>query len=489
MRPLRLDHPRARASLVTNSALSMVGLLAQGLLRFTTSWLVGRLAGGLVLGTVQSAISAASMLALLGPTSTGTAASKYLARARGMEDPVELAAVATHLQRRVVVLASLLGVVGVLFWVLYDGGGWVGGLWVGLLTAAYSGYSFTRGVQFGTGQVPRATAWDVISAVAGIAALAVALALGARGSALILPLVLSYAAYTVASWPRVGPTRPRLAPALRREIDEVILLGVTGTVASAGFLQVAMITAKGADPDGAGQFAAAMATATPASLLAISLSLALFPSLSEAWARGDRTLFRFQTNQAARVLMVVMVTILGSLALCSRLVMGTLWGPDFDAASPIFPMLVMGVLFTTVAVPSVNALVTRSRRHMRVTTAASFTGLCSGVAVWWLAPNLTAEGVALGFLVGSVVSGEIPFLAEWRVGGHRWSMLALRPPLAAAMVATGLAALHWLDVSVWWEPVAAMVFCLIWWGLSWRDLALLPWDRLRRGRGHRAEQD
>lgn len=479
MRPLRLDRPRARASLVTNSALSMVGLLAQGLLRFTTSWLVGRLAGGLVLGTVQSAISTASMLALLGPTSTGTAASKYLARARGTEDQDELVAVATHLRRRVVALASLLSVAGVLFWVLYDGGAWVDGLSVGLLTASYAGYSFTRGVQFGTGQVQRATAWDVISAVGGIAALAVALALGARGPALILPLVLSYTAYTVASWPRAGSARPVLDLALRRELDEVVLLGVTGTVASAGFLQVAMITAQGADPEGAGQFAAAMATATPASLLAISLSLALFPSLAEAWARGDRTLFKYQTNQAARVLMVIMVTVLGSLALCSRLVMGTLWGPGFDAESPIFPMLVMGVLFTTVAVPSVNALVTRSRRHMRVTTAASFTGLSTGVAVWLLAPNLTAEGVALGFLLGSVVSGEIPFIAEWRVGGHRWSVLALRPPLAAALVAIGLAILHWLDVSVWWEPVAALVFCLIWWGLSWRDLTLLPWDRLR----------
>jgi putative peptidoglycan lipid II flippase len=352
---------------------------------------------------------------------------------------------------------------------------------VGLFTAAYSGYSFTRGIQFGTGQVVRATTWDVLSAVGGIAALAAVLATGARGGVLLLPLVLSYGAYTLASWPRDVRRHAPLDPALRRELDHVIVLGVSGTLASAGFLQIAMIVAKGTDPEGAGQFAAAMATATPASLLATSLSLVLFPSLAEAWGRGDREQFADQTDRAARVLMVVMVTIFGSLALCSRLVMGLLWGEGFDADSPIFPLLVVAIMCTTVAVPAVNALMTRSRRLMQVTSGASFAGLCTGALAWWLlTPSLGAEGVALGFLLGSLVSGGVPQLAEWRVGQHRWTFHLLRLPVAVALVAALLLGTRALGLGPWWEPVSALVFCLAWWGLCWRDLRLVPVPGLRR---------
>ncbi|MGG5257962.1 lipopolysaccharide biosynthesis protein [Phycicoccus avicenniae] len=483
LRPLRLDREAPPRSLAKDSALSMVGLLAQGGLRFVTSWLVGRLAGRAVLGALQSAMSTASLLALLGPTSVGSAASKYLARARATGDRDELHAVAVHLRQRAAVLSLLLGGVGVAFWVVYDGGRWVDGLWVGLFTAAWSGYSFTRGVLFGTGQVRRATAWDLLSGIGGVVVLVVALLLGLRGPALLAPLVLSYTAYVLASWPRVARAeRTPLARPLRRELDEFVLLGITGTVASAGFLQVAMIVAKGTGPEDAGQFAASMATATPASLLAVSLSLALFPSLAESWARGDTATFLDQTDRAARVLQVVMVSILGSLAICSQLIMAFVWGPKFDPESPVLPALLVAITMTTVAVPSVNALVTRSRRLMRVTTGASFAGLCTGALVWWLLGPSSAVDVAVGFLAGSVVSGAVPLLAEWRVGRHRWGWVVLRLPLAVLLVVGAVVGQRALGLPVWAEPLTALLFVAVWWVLCRRDLALVPLGPLARFR-------
>jgi putative peptidoglycan lipid II flippase len=459
----------------------MVGLLAQGLLRFATSWLVGRFAGRAVLGTLQSAMSTGSLLALLGPTSVGSAASKYLARARATNDRAELFAVAAHLRGRAAILSFLLGALGVVFWVAYDDGTWVDGVWVGLFTAAWSGYSFTRGVLFGTGQVRRATLWDLISGVGGVLVLSAALLLGLRGAALLAPLVLSYTAYVVASWPRgIRGGHAPLARPLRRELDEFVLLGVAGTVASAGFLQIAMIVAKGTGAEDAGQFAAAMATATPASLLAVSLSLALFPSLAEAWARGHHEVFLAQADRAARVLQVVMVSILGSLAVCSRLVMEVVWGPGFDGESPVLPALLLAITMTTVAVPSVNALVTRSRRLMWVTTGASFAGLCTGALVWWLRGPTSADDVALGFLAGSVISGAVPVLAEWRVGRHRWRWFVLRLPLAVLLVVGIVVVQRALELPVWAEPVAALLFCAVWWTLCRRDVAMIPLSRLRQ---------
>ena len=109
-----------------------------------------------------------------------------------------------------------------------------------------------------------------------------------------------------------------LPAGLRSELDQVVLLGVAGSVASSGFLQISMIVAKNLDAAEAGQFAAALTTATPASLPAASLSLVLFPALAAAWGRGDKALFRPQPDQAKRALALAMLTVLGSLSLGSR---------------------------------------------------------------------------------------------------------------------------------------------------------------------------
>ena len=482
LHPLHLGGP-TRQTLAQRGALSAVGLFAQGMLRFATSWLIGRVAGKVVLGTVQAAISTASLLALMWPTTTGSAASKYLARARGSGDDEELHAVAAHFRRRALQSGLLLAAVAVPFWVYYDHGRWRDGVYVAIFTAAYAGYSFSRGVQFGTGQVARATTWDIISALTGLMALTLALAAGVRGVALVLPLALSYGAYTVAGWPRGVRTSALLDPALRREMDNVVALGVAGTLANAGFLQIAMIVARAIDPLQAGQFAAAMVTATPASMLAASLSLVLFPALAEAWGRGDKRLFRAQTDQATRVLVLVMVSLFGGIILCSRLIMTVLWGKEFDPNSLILPLLVFAIMLTNVAVASVNALATRSQRAMMLTSGASMAGLAVGATVWWLVtPVLGVTGVAVGFLLGSAVSASAPLLAEWWVGRHSWLSLAVRGLAGAALLVALFVAERRLDIPLWWEPVVAALFCLVWWCVSYRDLRLLPLPPSVKGR-------
>ena len=482
LRPLRIDTP-PQHTLAQRGALSTLGLMAQGVLRFATSWLVGRIAGKVALGTVQAAISTGTLLALMWPTTTGSAASKYLARARGAGNDEELHAVAAHFRRRAVQSGLLLGLVAVPFWVLYDDGTPLEGLFVGAFTAAYAGYSFIRGVQFGTGQVGRATTWEGVSAVTGLLALAVALLAGVRGPALLVTLTASYAVYAVAGWPRGVRHQAVLAPELRREMDHFVLVGVAGTLASAGFLQIAMVVARGLDRADAGQFAAAMATATPASMLAASLSLVLFPTLAETWGRGDLSAFRAQVDGATRGLVLLMVSVFGAIVICSRLVMTILWGQRFEPSSLVLPVLVFAIMSTNLAVAAVNALSTRSRRTMQVTSAASFAGLVIGAGFWWLwAGRLGIDGVAFGYLAGSLVAAAVPLVTEWRLGGHRWGGLLTRVLAGYGLLAALVAADRLLQPPLAVEPLVALAFVGLWWFIGRHDLRLLPLPpRLRRG--------
>ncbi|MFI7674926.1 lipopolysaccharide biosynthesis protein [Actinophytocola sp. NPDC049390] len=479
LRPVRLDRP-VSTSLARGGVYSTAGLIAQGLLRFATSLLVGHLAGKTVLGEVASAIAMSLTLALLWPTTTGSAASMFLARARGADKPEELRSTAAHLRMRTMQTGLLLGAVAIPLWVLVDGGSWQGALSVAALTIAYSGYSFTRGVQFGAGQVLRATMWDLTSVVLGLGCLVILLLAGVRSTALVIPLVITYGLYTLAGWPYGAGGRA--GRARRRELDGFVVLGAIGSLASTGFLQLSQVTAKLAAGDAeAGQYASAIALATPASLLAASLTLVLLPSLSEAFGRGDMAAFRARTNTATRGLAVTMVAIFCSIMVCSRLIVSVVWGSEFAGAQKLLPVLVMAVLATNLCVASVNALNTRSRRGMLINTASSLVGMTVGVVVWLvLAPRLGTYGVAIGYLCGTVTIAAVPITWVWRKDGHRWSLVFVKVALGVA-VATGMVvAQHVAGLPLYLDPVFALGFLAIWWLLNRADVARLPIPGLRR---------
>lgn len=478
-RPVRLDEPVA-TSLARGGVYSTVGLVAQGVLRFATSFLVGHVAGKSVLGEVASAIAMSLILALLWPTTTGSAASMFVARARGAGTPDVARSTVGHLRMRAVQTGVLLGAASLYLWVVVDGGSWTGALSVAALTIAYSGYSFTRGVQFGAGQVRRATLWDVTSVLLGLVCLVALLVAGVRSTALVLPLVLTYGVYTLAGWPYGARGRPDRAG--RRELDGFVVIGAVGTLASAGFLQLSQVAAKlVAGDEDAGQYASAIALATPASMLAVALSLVLLPSLSEARGREDHEAVRVQTDRASRGLAVAMVAIFGSIMVCSRLIVGVIWGPSFAGAEKLLAVLVVAVLFTNLCVACVNALNSRGRWGIAVTAAANLLGMLVGVAVWLVfAPRLGLTGVAVGYLCGTLVLASIPIGVVWRRDGHRWGLVYGKVAVGVAVAAAIVVVEHLARLPLLLDPVFVVGFLATWWLLNRAEVAKLPIPGLRR---------
>lgn len=476
--PVRLDDPTP-TSLTRGGALAVAGLVAQGVLRFATSWLVGRLAGQGELGIVASAIAAATILALLWPTSTGSAASKFLARSRGAGSIEQTQSTAAHLCRRMVMTVLLLAAAAIPVWVYLDGGSVPGALAVALLTIGYSGYSFTRGVQFGTGQTARATGWDVLCVVLGLATLTLMLVSGVRGVALVLPLAVAYGVYAVAGWPFGGRGRPERTQ--RRELDGFVALGAVGSLASAGFLQLSQIVARLVSGDaGAGEYAAALALATPASMLAVSLTLVLLPALSETLGRSDDEAFRARTDRANRSLTVVVVVVFGVIVLCSRLLIGVVWGDDYAGAAPVLAILAVAVLCTNLGVVAVNALTARSQRGMAVNVAASVVGMAVGTVTWLVAaPTLGGVGVAFGYFTGTFVIAAIPIAVAWRSGGHRWAGLYGKVAAALTLLVLLRETQERMAVPVMLDPLLALLFVGLWVLVNRADVARLP--RPRRG--------
>lgn len=467
-RPVRLD-TQSTTSIVHRGALGMAGVLLQGASRFLTNLFIGRIGGPVVLGTVASAVSTAQLLSLLWPTSTGSAASKFVARARGKQDFEEASAVAAHLGRRTLQATLLLAFAAVPAWMALDRGDLIGGLWVAILVIGYSGYSFTRGLHFGSAQVPRATKWDLVTSGLGITGVLVSLHFGARGLVLLMPLAAASLIFTAACWP--WKARGPIAPGLRREIDVFVALSAAGTLASAGFLQLSMITARLVGGAGdAGQYAAALALATPLSIIAQSLSLVLYPSMSEAFGRGDHNGVRRQTDQATRFLAVVMVPAFGSLALCSHLLISLVWGARFVHAGTLLPIILAAVLSTTLGVPSVNSLMSRSQDGVFIGVSASVLGLVIGATTWVLAaPQLGVLGVAIGYLAGTFTIAGVALISTWRREQQRWRGLILRLATAVAMLVGFHTLQRTLTLNHWFDPAFAVAFSFAWFAMSRAD--------------------
>lgn len=484
-RPLMLQRVRldsaTTVSMARRGVLSTVGVVVQGVTRFITNVLIGRIGGPTVLGSVASAISTAQLFALLWPTTTGSAASKFIAQARGKGAPAEAAAVAAHLAKRTIQSGLALSILSVPVWTLIDHGGLAGAGTVAALIIGYSGYSFTRGLQFGAGQVPRATAWDLATSALGMMGVLALLIVGVRGIMVVLPLAAAYVLFALAGWPWGVHGRP--APALRREIDGFVALGVVGTVASAGFLQLSMIVARLSDgAASAGQYAAALTLATPASLFAMSFSLVLFPSMAEAWGRGDVEGFNRQTDRATRALVMTMTAVFGSMALCSPLIVSVVWGQRYSHAATLLPILLLAVLANTIGVACTNALTSRSHRGMVTSTVASLIGMAVGALSWAvLAPEWGTLGVAIGYLCGTMVIAAIPIVIVWRRDGHRWAGLALRLAAGLTLIVALLIAERTFSTSLWLEPVIALAFVGGWLVLMGEDAkAILALARRHR---------
>lgn len=445
--------------MVTRGGLALLGVTLQGGVRFLTSFLVGRLTSPASLAVVSSGISLANILSLTWPTSTGGAASRFIARARGEGGNPE--AVARFLGVRSLQAIVVLGLSSIPLWVLI--GGDVGQSWViALLVAGYSGYAFARGVHFGAGQSSRQIKWDLVTSTLGVAGLLGMLLAGASPIYVLVPLGLAYLAYSCACWP--WGARGEVNSDLRRELDSFVAWASLGTLASAGFVQFAMVTAVVvAGRHEAGMFAAAMALAAPAAMIANSLSMVLFPSMAEALGRGDHRGMENQLDRSTALLGVLVVAIFGVLVVGARPLVHIVWGHAYAPTAALIPALLVPGLLRSLAAPSQGAISTAGRGGVVYSSMASVAGFMIGATVWWKMPaDWGVEGVALGYALGTAVIAVAIYVKAWRDHGQHWGRASVRW-CGAILLMTGLnVLLQRAELPLAYDAALAVCFVAIW---------------------------
>jgi O-antigen/teichoic acid export membrane protein len=387
--------------------------------------------------------------------------------ARSRQDREEQAAVGAFTARSAAAAMAGLAVLATVWAAFSLHLPWHYALSAGMLLIALSAYNFVRGVRTGNNQFVTTTAWDAISSFVSLTALVLVL-LGGWTPWLLGPLILGYLLYALPAWPRRSATV--LEPQLRREILMFTAWTSVHLLTSTGLLQLSVLIGRTIDTNHAhGLYAAAVALATPASMLSGSMLTALSPSIARMYGAGDTEGLRARVDRIMRIMVTVFLPVFAVGIFWADTLLFLVYGPDYSAGGPLLVLLFAAVSFT-----SFNAANSRLSGTVswgvKVLALANGLGLAVGVGTMYaLAPSLGVSASAVGYLVGTALAAGIPLVVVWRLDGMQWTGLVARIVAGYGLVLGGLAVLS--GEPAWWRSAAVTAaFLTIWTALSWRDL-------------------
>ena len=378
-------------SVLSRAVLGTAGMVVQGIARFVYTLAIGRIAGPESLGEISALLSLAVYASLFWPAAAGVAASRYLPVPR-------LSGPATGVLKRsfgwsVVVLgvASLVAA-----WMLGSDVAQIIG--AAALVVSYSGYVFVRGVLMGEDRIARAAIVDTITSLLAITAL-VGVLLCNWNWALLLPLALSYAVFTLVSWPR--GVAPAAQASVRREVllftrDSAIALLATG-----GLLPATMVFVRAFEPASvAGLFAAGLSLATPANLVAQAVNQVLVPHFARM-QEGPSAALRASQLRVLLVTGAGFVVVFGLLIVLSPWILHVFYGESYVGGTLAMQMLlvVVGAMSVMSAPGAYLVAVGRQRLYAKIWLVATIAGT---IVMAVGSPILGQWGAIAGFMLGGI---------------------------------------------------------------------------------------
>jgi putative peptidoglycan lipid II flippase len=317
--------------------------------------------------------------------------------------------------------------------------------------------------------VRRAVFWDITTSVTSVVLSVIALALHLDVATLLLCAAANYGMFAAFTWPTI-----RSVPVIRStavEVDKFTLYAVIGTAANTGLLQLCVLVSGAVGgATGAGQFSAAFVLATPMTLFSTGIRMVLFPRLAHAVGREDVKGLRAIADRATRIFTVIMVPAFGAVIILRFVIVDTVWGPSFSETAQILPIMLFALLATCLAIPSVNVITSESSGGAGL--SAIFTGIGAiACCLSWILfiPLWKLQGVAAGYLVGTVISSVIPYVVTWRRTHQTWLANSVRIGAGVLLITLIMVIQQRRHTSPWMDVGFAIVFLIIWAAVCFRD--------------------
>lgn len=426
-----------------------VALVVQGGLRFGYAISVARVLGPSEYARFAVVLAIATVFSILWPAPAGAAFAKFVSRERGRGEAILVPAAARHLIRREVQFLAI-GSLSVILFAMSRGIVPLDAVAGALLCVGIAGQGFGRGVHMSLKRTGREAALQISCGALALLSFHALMLAGIHPSPLIsiLGLALPFLVYSFVSMPRLDRSGTSDS-ALSREIDRFVVIAAFGSIASAGVIQLSIIVSAWLQNDRqAGQYAAAVSLALPLMLVPAALNMVLYPRMAAYSESRDAEHLRELRSQVTRVLAVVALVACISSGVLLPILAPAILGADFAGAVAPASILVLAVLATSVAMPSVIVMSTRTNRAALSMSIGAWVGLLVTCGSW----SLSADGptaIAVGYLAGTWTTGTIAVTSADRFTGRTTlpAWLGGSVGMASAMVigspALGLGRTEW----------------------------------------------
>lgn len=440
----------------------MAARIAPGASTFLISLFIGRLGGAALLGLTQTITATAALASLLYPTPAGTNASRSISSSNAREDHVRAGEIARYLANRVLLASLILTIAVVTYTFIFHRPGIDVILVSGLMVVSVSLRAFTEGLHFGGGESQRLAAWSSAIAVLSLLTTTVLLLIGIRSVWVITPLVALNFVFVAFSWP--GRTRKLRDRAVRTDISRFIRFAVMGTLASAGFTQLAVLLA--ASVNGltyAGTYAASNTLTAPITMLASALGSVLFPALAAAHASGGLAELGSRLHRSTSLLATMILYACIPMLLLAAPIVHLLWGTPFADTAWIMLFSVPAVAVGAIASPAVSAITSESNRGMAISAISSAAGAAVGVIVWLCAiPFVPRLAIPLGYVIGIAIVAMIPWIIAWKKFSMRWTKESVTIISALSGAIVGAVILQQAAAPIWISALVALAAMTAW---------------------------
>lgn len=414
-RAVTLDVGRGRDLRIGRAGLyNFLSLVLQGAIRFGVNWLVGRFAGAAALGAVAAVLAAAQVGSLLGPTTLGAAASRYVASNLGADRPDAARLMARRAWMYVLLMGTVIGVL-IAIWVLWVERDFRIATIVLGMTCGLSCYAVVRGLHLGSGRMVRLVVLE-----AGVGVLSIAGVLGflyadVNPVLLLTPLAFGYLLIFSLSFP--FKSRDVLASAADGSVFKFVVIGSVGTIASTGIAQGAILIARSMfDAETAGRYAAAVALLGPLALVGASVTGALLPRLSRNFGAGNNAEHAYGVMVSGAYVLWIGGAAVISIAVMAEPIVTIVWGSEFGGTEDVFRILLVGVFAQLCAAPSMSGIASGGASGMVWSTSAALMGATVSVLVWatalsrdpsiaWVPWGVTAAGIVTSVLIRAMYLG------------------------------------------------------------------------------------
>lgn len=442
-------------SVLRDTALTVPALVLVGLTRIVFNTLVGRVFGLNVLGGANVGISMVFLATDIFVAGLAPTLGKFIPEFLGQGN-MALARRVYGIIKFVVISISAL-FMAVMYLCRHQ---WAPNIQIGQteyvsslpLVFLYSMYVLEKSAYFGFGKVTEYARNEVISNILFFISLG-GIVVCKNERLVLMPFYVMYLVFGLLSQidlrhrGRILSENQVVIP-VRRMIP-FALFAIVGMAASMGRSQVStIVVSSNLDVFSAGLYSSVFSLLTPLYLLPRALSLVIFPTMSRAYGAGDEKSNSLLLNQSTAWLTVGMGFICGlSILLAPSLLLFVLGSGEYMAMITAFRLLVISAYVSITTIPIVNAL--SSTRYVHIPNIAAVVALLANIVVWqWLLPDSGINGVALGYLVGTVLNAAIPIFYgirnfKFQLGGYLKSVISLAIVLCIVLIMQDLINTTW----------------------------------------------